>query len=171
MLVSVAEFKASPYYTEKYTDSAIQQALDYAERRFYELTNRAEFGYWFRPGRSRCSWTGPGRLLRARYPIVQLLYCGIIERLDGTETDVTSSVRVRNHFLWYRPGFREGFANVHVIALCGIPDLLEWSPGRAGPRSRASFPRTSRRRCSGWRTSSFGGSGLLVRSWWSGGRG
>lgn len=133
MLVSVAEFKASPYYTDKYTDQAIQSALDYAEDRFYELTNRAAFGYWFHPREVEMVLDGTGtRLLRARYPILRLLYCGVIDRLDGTVADITSAVRVREHFLWYRPGFREGFANVHVIALCGDPQYAAVEAAESG---------------------------------------
>lgn len=126
MLATVEQFVASPYYQSSYSESAILEALRYAERRFYELTNREKYGYWLEPRRVTMSLDGTGgRLLRTKYPVLKLLSCEIITSITGEYLDITNSVRLRNHFLWYRDGFPEGFANVRVVALCGDPHYGE----------------------------------------------
>ncbi len=121
MLVTLAEFKASPYWNDKYTDDAILSALRYAEQRFYEYTNRGKYGYWLQGKKAKMVLDGTGtRLVRTNYPVLQLISCKMITG-PNTTVDITDQVRSRLHYLWYRGGFREGFANVVVEAYCGDP--------------------------------------------------
>ncbi|MDD3493522.1 MAG: hypothetical protein PHZ19_08520 [Candidatus Thermoplasmatota archaeon] len=122
MLATLEDFRASPYNKQEYSDGVILSALKYAEARFYEFTNRGKFGYWLEPRQVSMVLDGTGaRLLRTTYPVLKVIECTIIDSPDGTARDVTNEVRIRRHFIWRREGFREGFANVRLVALCGDP--------------------------------------------------
>ncbi len=124
MLVTLQEFRSSVYNNPNYSDAAILEALDYAERRFYEWTGRARFGYWLEPKRATIRLDGTGtRLLRSPYPILTLVSCKILT-VEGMMT--VEGVRVRRHILWYRDRFPEGFANVEIDAYFGDPNYAQW---------------------------------------------
>jgi len=120
-LVTLEEFKSSKYYSENFTDEQVQYALSYAEERFYVLTNREKHGYWMESRELTLELDGTGhRLLRSPYPVLGVAGVTIIGE-DGSQEDVTSSVRARGHFLWYKDGWPYGFANVRVQGTFGDP--------------------------------------------------
>ena len=120
-LVSLAEFRSTRYSNPNWTDDEVQAALDYAEQRFYRLTNRDVVGYWFVARDVELSLDGTGMdYLRVPYPLLDLASVQLLDS-SGAGTDITSYVRWRGHYIWYDPGFPAGFANVVVQATCGDP--------------------------------------------------
>lgn len=129
MLVSLEEFKSSRYYRADWTDSECQEALEYAEERFYRFTNREKHGYWLEPRELALSLDGTGhKLLRSPYPVLSL--SSVVLRTREGEEDVTAEVTFRGHYLHREDGFPYGFANVSVSGAFGDPAYA----GRAIPR-------------------------------------
>jgi len=153
-LVTLTEFKSSVYYRDVWTDSQVQDALDYSEARFYEFTRRDRLGYWLEERALTLTLDGTGhRLLRSPYPIISVTSVIIIGQ-DGTETDVTSEVRARGHFLWREDGWPYGFANVKLTGTFGDPRFV----GQSIPRDvkeavmRLAYRKLQRDRIAGERS-------------------
>jgi len=123
MLVTVEEFRESPYNKADFTDADIQKALEYAEARFYRLTKREEWGYWLEPRRCSLRLDGTGTsLLRLPFPLVNLVELRVLYAAGWLE--LTDTATFRGHFI-YLPGdlvFEEGVMNVHVVGDFGDPD-------------------------------------------------
>lgn len=120
MLVTVEEFKASRYYKSDWPDTEVEKALLYAESRFYILTNREKFGYWFEPRELTLVLDGTGgRLLRSPYPVLRIYEARVLTK-EGEE-DVTDLIRHRGHFVYFPSTWEEEFANVTIRADFGDP--------------------------------------------------
>ncbi|MEN3011005.1 MAG: hypothetical protein ABDI20_08630 [Candidatus Bipolaricaulaceae bacterium] len=121
MIVTLEEFRESRYWRDNMDEAQVEEALRYAEERFYALTNRAKYGYWLEPKVEEFALDGTGtRLLRAPSPVLEVLEVQVL-----TETGplpITENVRPRGHFLYRLDGvFPEGVGNVRVKAKVGDP--------------------------------------------------
>jgi hypothetical protein len=121
MLVHLDEFKASAYWKDSFSDEQVEKALSYAERRFYALTKREQYGYWFEPKRCVLRLDGTGTsLLQLAYPLVNLVDVRILYAAGALL--ITDFCRFRGHFLHYVAGeFPEGVMNVQVTGDFGDP--------------------------------------------------
>jgi len=121
MLVPLEEFKASAYWKDSFSDEQAEKALSYAERRFYALTKREQYGYWFEPRRCILRLDGTGTsLLYLPYPLVNLIDVRII--YAAGYLFITDFCRFRGHFLHYTASvFPEGIMNVQVTGDFGDP--------------------------------------------------
>lgn len=122
MLVTVQEFQESRYGRPSYTDAQVREALEYAEQRFYSLTNRDRYGYWLEPRALTLRVHGTGTsLLRLPYPVLVVTKVELVGA-DGSRQDITEAVRAHGHFLHRTDDvFPEGFANVEVEGEFGDP--------------------------------------------------
>ncbi|MCS7240829.1 MAG: hypothetical protein NZ651_06265 [Candidatus Bipolaricaulota bacterium] len=125
MIVDLQDFQRSRYWREGLNPQEVEAALRYAEERFYTLTNRHRYGYWFEPKELEIFLDGTGsQLLRSPYPIVEVIEVKVITAF-GT-FDITARVRARGHFLYRLDGaFPEGVANIQLLAAFGDPAYVQ----------------------------------------------
>jgi len=131
MLVTLTEFKSSVYWEPKrsWTDTQVQQALDFAIDRFYRFTKRSESGYWLEPVETTLTLHGTGlAVLRCPYPMLSL------SSVTVDDVDVTTDVTFRpgGHYIWRKTEGNTFGAkptatvplvplNVVVVGTCGDP--------------------------------------------------
>ncbi len=127
-LVSVAEFKESAHYrdTHGHSDDEIAGALNLAETRFYKLTRRDKYKYWFVPKEQTYTVHGNGLLfIRFPGPVASLVS---VTNLDN-DTDHTDKVKAwGGHYLYHKQKWPNGIANIEVTAMIGDPDHVSEVP-------------------------------------------
>jgi len=117
-LVTVEEYMDSPFYGQEDYDK-VERALEWAERRFYRLTERDYLGYWLTPREVTFLVHGNGeKLVRFPWPVLE-----IHEVKDLDEDVVLEGVRHwGSHYIFYGAGFPDGIANIRVHADTGDPN-------------------------------------------------
>lgn len=137
MLVTATEFKDSIYWDDNrnWTDGQVDQALAFAEDRFYQRTRRRKYGYWLEPVTDTVTLHGTGLpVIRCYYPILSLtsVLC------DGE--DITDDVSIDHGHFMYRTTAGKAFgtlpadilhtlyANVIVTGQFGDPEIIKGDP-------------------------------------------
>ncbi len=122
-LVTLDEFRASPFNDAKWTDDAVGSALGYAEQRFYILTGRLRIGMWFVARAEEHILNGTDHeLIRVPHPVLEIESVTLVDD-DNVDTEVTDEVRIKpgSRYLWRALKFPRGYANVVVSGEFGDP--------------------------------------------------